>query len=407
MPSYFFPEVVASDYLSRNRNEAFAKAGFEMLVYTPTPCRGITDEEREDYKRNKREEKLYDGMMAVSRFSLMKEGKGALGRAMRYTIQCLKQFWFGAFSKEARSCDVIFISSTPPIQGAMAAMVKKFNKKPIVYNLQDIFPDSLVGTGLAKKGSLLWKIGRVIEDFTYRNADKIVVISEDFKRNIMAKGVPEKKIEVIYNWVDEQAVVPVRKEDNPLYNELGIAQDKFTIVYAGNLGNAQNVDIILDAAKLMQNNVGIQFVLFGTGGREDDYKKRIHEENLHNVQLFPLQSYERVSYVYGLGDVCVVSCKVGLGGSAMPSKTWSIMSSGRAILANFDEGELKDIIEKEQCGIFTKAGDTKGVTQAILSLYADKEHCVQLGRNGREFIMKNLTKAAGTGKYVEVIKSFA
>lgn len=87
----------------------------------------------------------------------------------------------------------MFITSTPPIKGAMAGLAKKFNHKPIVYQLQDIFPDSLAGSGLAKKGGPLWKIGRLIENFTYRNADKIVVISEDFKRNIMSKGVSERK----------------------------------------------------------------------------------------------------------------------------------------------------------------------------------------------------------------------
>ena len=91
-----------------------------------------------------------------------------------------------------------------------------------MYNLQDIFPDSLAGTGLAKKGGLLWKIGRVIENFTYRNADKIIVISEDFKRNIMAKGVPEEKIVVVYNWVDEEAVKHVPREENKLFDAYGL-----------------------------------------------------------------------------------------------------------------------------------------------------------------------------------------
>lgn len=98
-------------------------------------------------------------------------------------------------------------------------MVKMFTQQPIVYNLQDIFPDSLVGTGLAKKGGLLWKIGRVIEDFTYKHADKIIVISEDFKKNIMAKGVPEDKIVVVYNWVDQNAVVNVPREKNKLFDK--------------------------------------------------------------------------------------------------------------------------------------------------------------------------------------------
>lgn len=90
-------------------------------------------------------------------------------------------------------------ASTPPIMGATCAMIKMNLNIPFVYNLQDIFPDSLYNNGLAKKEGILWKIGRMIENFTYRHADKIIVISEDFKKNIMAKGVPEEKIVVVYN----------------------------------------------------------------------------------------------------------------------------------------------------------------------------------------------------------------
>ncbi len=165
-----------------------------------------------------------------------------------------------------------------------------------------------------------------------------MIIDKTLLDSLMDKGVPEEKIEVIYNWVDENAVVPVPKDDNPLFEEFGIDRDKFTIVYAGNLGNAQNIEIIIDAAKELIANKNIQFVIFGKGGLEEDIRKCIEQEGVSNVKLLPLQPYERVSYVYGLGDVCIVSCKAGLGGSAMPSKTWSIMSSGRAVLANFDEG---------------------------------------------------------------------
>ena len=170
-----------------------------MEVYAPCPTRGISGEEREMYKRRLKREVLYGGKMRVYRFSLWREGKNPVLRALRYVVACAKHFYYGCKAKDA---DVLFVASTPPIQGAMAALVKKVTGVPVVYNLQDIFPDSLVGTGLAKKGGLLWWIGRRIEDFTYRNADKIIVISEDFKRNIMAKGVPEEKIEVIYNWVE-------------------------------------------------------------------------------------------------------------------------------------------------------------------------------------------------------------
>ena len=393
---------MSSSHLDDSLREALAKSGIEMVIYCPTPTRSITVEMRNEYK-NKKFEKMYDGKATVHRFSLWGEGTNPLLRAMRYTFSCIMQFNRAMFAKDAKSCDVMFITSTPPIKGAMAGVAKKFNRKPIVYNLQDIFPDSLVGSGLARKGGFLWKIGRVIETFTYRNADKIIVISEDFKKNIMAKGVPEEKIEVIYNWVDEKSVRPVAKEDNPLYEEFGLDREKYTVVYAGNLGNAQNIGIVLDAAYMLPE---VQFALFGTGGLECEIHSRIEKEKLMNVHLNPLQPMERVSQVYSLGDACIVSCKAGLGGSAMPSKTWTIMSCGRPVVANFDEGELKEILEKKDCGLFTHAGNVQEFVEAIKKLADNSELCAEMGKNARRFIEENLTKEVGTQKYVDVIKSF-
>ena len=393
---------MSSTQMDDDRYRAFAKAGIETELYAATPTRNVTDEVRREYKK-KHIEKMYDGQMTVHRYSLYREGKNPLLRAFRYFLQCIMQFNRTLFSKDARKCELIFTGSTPPIKGAMVALVKKFRRIKFVYNLQDIFPDSLVGSGLAKEGGLLWKIGRMIEDFTYRNADKIIVISQDFKRNIMAKGVPEEKIEVIYNWVDETAIKPVAKEDNPLFEEFGLACDKFTVVYAGNLGNAQNIGIILDGAAQLPE---VRFAIFGTGGLEKEVRERIEKEGLTNVHLNPLQPYERVSQVYSLGDACIVSCKEGLGGSAMPSKTWTIMSCGRPVIASFDEGELKEILEKNNCGVFTHAGNVQEFVEGVKNLTAEPSRCIEMGKNARQFILDNLTKEVGTRKYVEVIRAF-
>lgn len=402
LPAYFYPESISSSHLDENLRQAITDAGMEMAIFCPTPTRGISLDLRKEY-RKRRKEMMFDGHVTIRRFSLYGEGKNSFLRALRYSLLCLKQFNRAVFSKDARSCDVMFITSTPPIKGAMLGLAKKFNHKPILYNLQDIFPDSLVGTGMTHKGSFLWRIGRLIENFTYRSADKIIVISQDFKKNIMSKGVPEEKIEVIYNWVDAESVRPVAKEDNPLYEEFGLSREKFTVVYAGNLGNAQNISILLDGAKKLPE---IQFAIFGTGGLEDDIRKRIAEENLQNVHMNPLQPYERVSQVYSLGDACVVSCKAGLGGSAMPSKTWTIMSCARPVIASFDEGELKDILENNNCGVFSHAGNLEEFISAIRSLKDNREKCVGMGNNARQFILNNLTKEVGTKKYVDIIKSF-
>lgn len=404
LTAYFYPESVASSHLGDNIHMSFTNKGYEIVVYTPTPTRGISKEVRKEYKK-RRLEMMYDGHMTVHRFRLMREGKNPVTRALRYTISCIKQLYFGIFGKDARQCDVMFISSTPPIQGAMAAIIKKIRRIPFIYNLQDIFPDSLVGTGMTKKGSILWKIGRVIENFTYRNADKIIVISEDFKQNLLNKGVPESKIEVIYNWVDEKAVIPIAKEDNDLYEELDIPRDKFNVVYAGNFGNAQNIDVILKAADKLKAHSDINFALFGTGGLKDKFVEQAKEMKLNNVHFYPLQPYNRVSNVYSLADVGIVSCKKGIGKGAMPSKTWSILSAGTAVVANYDKGtDIENILLSNNIGLFSDADDVEAFAADILHLYNNPELCRQMGTQGRKFIEDNLTKEIGTSKIINLVE---
>jgi len=402
LAGYFFPEKAASIYLEENRYEAFSNAGFKTIVYAARPQRGLTEEEYQEYK-HKKLEMMYNGGVEVHRFAMYREGKNAVLRAFRYFLISVVQLWKGIWAKDI---DLIYVASTPPTQGALAALVKKCKKVPFVYNLQDIFPDSLAGTGLAKKGGLLWKIGRAIENFTYRNADKIIVISQDFKKNIMAKGVPEDKIVVVYNWVEETAVVDIPRKNNKLFDKYNLDRNKFYITYNGNIGLTQNMDMLLEVAKALEANEDIQFVLVGNGAYLEDVKRIIAERNVQNVTLLPFQPYEDISHVFSLGDMSLVISKPGVGANSVPSKTWSIMSASRPVLANFDENELKTIIEKNNCGIFTKAGDKVAFTDAILKLYNDRDLCKEYGRNGRQFVMDNLTREAGTKKYVDVIKSF-
>lgn len=404
LPAYFYPESAASSYLGENRNQAFADAGFETITFAPTPCRGVSTEVRKEYcSKAHRVEKMYDGKMTVHRFPLYAEGKNPVMRALRYSLCWLIQFHKALWAK---NIDCIYLASTPPIQGLIGSWVGRIRKIPFVYNLQDIFPDSLSGTGLAKKGGILWKIGRWIENQTYKGADKIIVISQDFKKNIMAKGVPEEKIVLVYNWVDEQAVVDVPREKNVLFDRYGLDRSKFYITYNGNIGLTQNMDMLMEVAKALEVNEDIHFVLVGNGAYKEHLEQIIKERNIGNVTLLPFQPYEEISHVFSLGDVSLVISKPGVGANSVPSKTWSIMSASRPVLANFDENELKDIIESNHCGVFSKAGDKVAFTNAILKLYHDRELCKEFGMNGRKFVMENLTKEIGTRKYVEVIKSF-
>ena len=413
LTGYFLPEKAASIYLTENRLEAFGKAGIDTVIWASRPTRGLSDEEYEEYK-HKKLEMMYDGKVTVKRFAMYREGRNPILRALRYSLNWIIQLWKGLREKDV---DVIYLASTPPIQGMLGAFIKKFRGIPFVYNLQDIFPDSLFNNGLANKGGLLWKIGRVIENCTYKNADKIIVISEDFKKNIMAKGVPEEKIVVVYNWVDQNAVVDIPRERNKLFDAYGLDRSKFYVTYNGNIGLSQNLDMLLSVAEEFQSAkvqafhgneiccTDIHFVLVGNGAYLDEVKRIIAEKKLENVHLLPFQPYEDISHVFSLGDASLVISKPGTGAASVPSKTWSIMSASRPVLANFDENELKQIVKKHHCGIFTKAGDKEAFKQSILALYNNREMAVEMGKNGRQFVMDNLTREVGTQKYVDVIKS--
>lgn len=394
--SYYLPETAASLYITDNIVHACADKGIEVDLYTPSPTRNVPDGSVWE-----REERQMDGKLRIHRFHLYGEGKNPMLRALRYFLGEFILLHYCMWKKY----DVAFVDSTPPIQGLKMPLIKWLKRKPTIYNVQDIFPDSLVGTGLTHEGSLIWKIGRMVEKITYRYADKIIVISEDFKKNIMAKGVPEDKIVVIYNWVDQNKVVDVPREENKLFEIYGLDCGKFYITYNGNIGLTQNMDMLLDVAKELQEEYeDIHFVLVGNGAYLDEVKRKVADQQLENVHLLPFQPYEDISHVFSLGDASLVISKPGVGANSVPSKTWSIMSASRPVLANFDENELKTIIENNHCGIFTKAGDKDAFKESILTLYNHRELCQEYGRNGRKFVLDNLTREVGTQKYVDVIK---
>lgn len=406
--AYYDPEQMAASHLDHDLSEGLAANNIICINYTPIPTRGVSKEVYEEYrKRAKRNQSLYDGHMIVKRFSMFREGSNPIQRAIRYVACSIREYQLGTKEKDI---DLVYSSSTPPTQGMLSALVakrlsKKYGKKvPFVYNLQDIFPDSLVNAKMTKKGSLIWKIGRKIEDYTYRSADKIIVISEGFKRNIMEKGVPEEKIIVISNWVDLKTIAPVKRDKNTLFDEFEIDRSKFIVLYAGNLGEAQGADVIIDAAKELIHNHDIQFVIFGGGTRYSEIKDRVETNKLSNVFITGLQPQERVSEVYSMGNVGLITCKSGTGDAGMPSKTWSIMACNTPIIASFDtKSDLADVIDKSGAGICVEPENSPKLVEAIMKAYEEWMNGNTNRVDIRSYAMEVASKESCVQKYVDTL----
>lgn len=398
--AYFEPEIAASMYLTLNLLEGMANKNIEVDVFAPTPTRGISKETVKKYKKIKHED-IYGKKIHINRFAMFQEGKNTIGRAIRYILINIAFIWKGMHS----NADVMFVDSTPPTQGVMAALLKKIKKIPIVYNLQDVFPDSMVHAGMTTESSLIWKIGRKIENYTYKNADKIIAISEDMKQNIIKKGVSEDKIIVVPNWVDTSRVYPIPRNENKLFDKYKLDRNKFYVSYNGNIGLSQNLDIIIEAAQYFKkNNADVQFVFFGEGAAKDSFIKKIDELHLNNIKVFPFQDYLDIAYVFSVGDVGIIISKGGTAQNSVPSKTWSYMSAGKPIIASFDiDSELSSLIEKIDCGNAIPADNSRALINTIEIMVNQKEKNIIMGNNGRNYVKNELDKTKCVDEYINIL----
>ena len=395
LDAYFEPEKIAFTHLESDLLEQLSEEGNLVQVVCPVPTRGISADTAREYK-HKKTETVYSGHVNVQRFSAPQEGKNPLIRAIRYLWCNLRTYQLGIKGKD---CELVFCNSTPPTQGWIAGKVACRLKVPFVYSLQDVFPDSLVAAGLTKKGSILWKLGRKLENKTYSKCDEIIVITGAMRQNLLEKGINEDKIHLISNWIDTETTRPIAREDNRLFDEFGIDRSKFIVLYAGNFGEAQGAEIVLTAAEKLLNHKEIQFVIFGGGSGYADACRKA--EGLGNVFIHPLMPQERISEVYSMGDVAMITARKGVGRSGMPSKTWSIMACNTSIITSYDlDSDLCRIIQKYEAGI---CAEPENANEAVNAILAAQKSPPKTGHiEPREAVMEIASKESCTKKYTQL-----
>ncbi len=410
LSTYCYPERISSSHMTADFETACAAQGITLDTYAPTPTRGVSAEEREQYKQMPYEERL-DGTVIIHRFPMYREGKNPIARALRYMLVSLKHYYHGC---RAEDIDLIMGSTTPPTQGVLCAMVaKRLSRRykrhvPFVFTIQDMFPESLVSTGMCREGSLLYRIGSKISDYSYRHADRVLVITDSMKQRLIDKGVPEDKVQVARNWVDTEAVHPIPREENTLYEEFSLPRDGFCVTYAGNLGASQNPGLLVDCAERLAHRKDIHFVIFGGGSEKERLEQRIAGSGLTNIRLLPMQPAQRVAEVYSLGDASFVLCRKGVGLGAFPSKSASIMAAGTPVIASFDaESDLCRIVEREQVGLCAPAEDADAAVEAILRLADDPDRCRQYGENARKTACSQFSKEVCTAVRIAAYREVA
>lgn len=307
---------------------------------------------------------------------------------LKYVLQCKK------FIRKQRDCEAVFNQSSN-VAGIMAYIIRHtLPNVRLTCNVQDIFPENAAFMGSVK--GISYKILSFAQRYAYRCADQIITISEDMSDLLVEKGTDSNKIEVIYNWSYTDELY--QKEE--VYSEKiaeFLPENKFNVVYAGNIGLMQNVGIVVDAAKAMQAETDIHFHIFGDG----IYKERLQKEaeNLNNLSFWPMQRSELAPSIYAMADVNIVPLASNIYRAALPSKTATCIACQKPIIFCIgNDSKFGQWMEKEEGFYVTDCHDEKNLAQIIRNIKKNGA-----ATNNERMFMLFFSRTKNSNRYAKLI----
>jgi colanic acid biosynthesis glycosyl transferase WcaI len=319
---------------------------------------------------------------------------------------------FAGFTAEAmafatatrRRPDVVMAMSPPLTLGLAGWAAARVRRSPMVFNIQDVFPDAAVETGTLSNPKVIAAAAR-LERWSYQLADAVTVLSDDLRDNVVAKlaghrrGAPEK-VRVIPNFVDTELVTP-GPTDGAYRRELGLL-GKTVVLYAGNVGLSQSLDLLVEAARRnLERRPDVAFLV--NGGGSGLGALRAAAADLPNVHFGEFQGPDRLADLLATGDVHLVPLKRGLAKASVPSKLYSILAAGRPVLASVDEGtEVARTVAAAGAGVAVPPDDPDAFCLGLDRLLDDLPAAAAMGRAGRRFVEGWASPAAVAERYEEL-----
>jgi colanic acid biosynthesis glycosyl transferase WcaI len=326
----------------------------------------------------------------------------AFKRVFNYVSFGFSALVYGLFF--AKRTDVIYAYHPPLTTGIAAVLIRLFRRTPVVYDIQDIWPDTLAATGMVNNKKILNYVSYFC-NWVYKYVDTLVVLSPGFKELLSSRGVNKDKIEVIYNWCDEEALSKSTLNSPQEFSD----KNKFRILFAGNIGKAQALECIVAVAEqLYPITPTIEFVFLGTGIALEQLKRTVVDKNIQNIQFIPAVSMQETGKYLNAADVLLVHLKNNpLFKITIPSKTQAYMAIGKPILMAV-VGNASELINQANCGINAIPEDSDSIAQAVLKLATmRKEDLTKMGLRGKAFYDRELSVKNGVTKFSAIFRSQA
>jgi colanic acid biosynthesis glycosyl transferase WcaI len=404
---YYPPEACAPAARVDCFTRAWIQSGAEVRVLTgfPNHPEGVLHAEyRKVWRRGfVREERK--GVKVYRTWLYPSANRKLWGRGVSFTS-------FAVSAAVAGPCvaprnGVIIATSPQPLVGVSGWVTGTLRSLPWVFEVRDLWPESLVGVGQATANSLLYRsVGRVAR-FLYRHATHIVVDGDWKRRHLIHEGVEESSISVIRNGIEEDFCLNPSSDDAQLARlqlrkELGLG-DEFVLLYAGTLGMAHGLETVIQVAKRLKGRDDTVFLLVGAGAERQQLCQIVEGSRLSNVRVLEKQPRERIPAFLAAADACLIPLRnQEIFKTAIPSKLFEAMAAGKPAILGV-EGEAKEILLDSQAGLAIRPEDPAAMVAAILRLRNEPSLCQALGRNGRRAVLERYLRRTQAAQYLNLL----
>lgn len=400
---HYPPEMGALAGRAEELSQHWAFAGHDASVLTGFPNHPtgvISPQYRAKFRRLFYRETL-NGVDVVRTWLLPYPNRKPLERVLNYGSFCVSAIVRGAFLKRP---DVV-IGTSPPLPIAIAGyVIARLKRVPFVFEVRDLWPESLEGVGLGANHSTIYKVVAGIVRYLYRHSDHIVVVTPAFKEYLNKTwGVPLAKMSIVVNGVETEKFTPVAKSEE-LLRGFGVPEGNFIASYIGTMGMAHGLDTVLKVAEHLRAQApNVTLLLVGDGGNREDLMKIAEARQLKNVIFTGQQPRERIPEIISSSDVCLALLKnQDVFKTVIPTKMLEFMSCGRPVVLAVG-GQAEQILLEAKAGISVQPEEAEAIAAAILDMQSNPGARELFGQNGRDFMVSKMSRDTTARQFLDVL----
>ncbi len=403
---YYIPDVASTGQILRELAEGMIHE-FDITIVCVVPS--YTGKVADEYKKKMFYKEEVNGVKVI-RIRVPEFSKSnKLSR-----VKNILSYFIGAMiaTFKVGKMDYVYSISQPPILGGLLGVWGKWMKRAkYIYNIQDFNPEQTMAVGYSKN-KLVLKAMMMFDKFSCRQADKVIVVGRDMVETLKGrfKGRKVPNHSFINNWIDEKEIYPLPSDHEKVvaFKEKYGLQDKFIIMYSGNLGLYYDLENLMNVIEKFKDREDVVFAFIGEGTIRESLVQYKEKNNLQNVRFIPYQDKADLIYSLNAGDIHWCINAKGIKGVSVPSKLYGIIAAGKPILGVLEEGsEASLIIKDTKSGYVAKPGNYDEVKTVIERFLKEKEsHAfIGMGERGRTYLNKNLSKNTSINKYIDEINS--